>query len=1127
MALPSLILDDSRFINKYITLILIPPPNTVPFVCSYEYLSGHVIQLHPTESLTIISRHNKHKYPVDLKYNEREEQLLFTMGGSLLKASNGMISSIDYNKKAKITRTRLLYLNEDKDVYSHVLLYLDNSILSPPVPSKEVHSVDKCIMDTLMSLSNHNQKEVHQLKTRIDQLILSLCDQSILCDSLDQLHNRMENILTEGYNMLDETYKLQSNADMYNLHSAFESYIMEQTYDVVFFMITQLLLTEDKRLTSAIEEMEYLDFTQIGLPLNIKDGRIRVMSAIRIFERIGSYRTPIEKMKCLLDTVSELTEDNKGTFMGSDSFIPLLLMTLIKSKVPHLIANLVYMKDYIFQYDISSGKYGYSLSTLEGVLDYLLQEHKELSEFSSQNIKLWSAIESGGLLHQMNSQNDHLIDNYDACDTNGNNAFMIACIHGQADIARYMLKDSRINIMVENDMSQTPLICAVKSTSFDTVSILLRESRILSTIHTVDIYGNTAFLYVCQNGQLDLLKLFLHLPSSNQLIITVNITNGDTPLHMAQHSHSSQFILYLIHMYQSNHIPMHLKNNNKETFYHLCTDIDVISDCIEYLPDKKEIDSLLANDPDIHLLTPLMRWAMKGKLRLINAVLNRLEVSNFIYRVDIKGNTLLHLLAYYVTKEQTMEVEFLDEIVFRYRGVVNARDWTHGNTALHILADISSLASSPIIKNTALFMQLLIKYGATINIPNYRNEHPIHLTKVEQITQCLEDLYLRVEPIFIHWSTKNSSHFTWSVIRTCIEYKDNNREMYYVIKSGIMGNSDSMKTVKRRLEDFIFLRKELLYELAEIFLPTFRFMTDPMLIDLKPPPFPLIDTTLSSIKIFMNWLLNHPTLHNHDLVISFVRLPTDLQKTMIRDMSYSKRQLLLEKIYDLPLSHHCISTKNEEYFLKYTEEMMEPLKDSYYRCLKSARRVMEAVEDHDSEIQYMVKTLNNGRSVIIIDPLLPKIFTVCTQMYASAWPLLIEILQLSYGMIDGIMLSLQRPFWLINKREMIRNRIEEQKELLGRTRTWQGFFSTKERLKYVERDKEKVIESMNELNHTDSEISQSHQVISDELAHFQTIHATQTIRSIRSYVKLTLEAERYRLEVLYQTLAQFESSKSD
>lgn len=124
------------------------------------------------------------------------------------------------------------------------------------------------------------------------------------------------------------------------MYRAFESYVMEESYDVVFFRIAQELFEKDATLSRALKELGYLDFSQIGLPDYVREERRRVADALVIFEKIGSFRTPAEKLDCLLETVDGLTEGAWGT----DALVPLLLMTLIRSKVPHLVANVVYMK---------------------------------------------------------------------------------------------------------------------------------------------------------------------------------------------------------------------------------------------------------------------------------------------------------------------------------------------------------------------------------------------------------------------------------------------------------------------------------------------------------------------------------------------------------------------------------------------------------------------------------------------------------------------------------------------------------------------------------------------------------------------------------------------------------------
>lgn len=114
--------------------------------------------------------------------------------------------------------------------------------------------------------------------------------------------------------------------------------------------------------------------------------------------------------------------------------------------------------------------------------------------------------------------------------------------------------------------------------------------------------------------------------------------------------------------------------------------------------------------------------------------------------------------------------------------------------------------------------------------------------------------------------------------------------------------------------------------------------------------------------------------------------------------------------------------------------------------------------------------------------------------------------------------------------------IENQKERLGKSR----HFLINGRK--IEQEKYKVIEvsytctfvcdikcnnkqNMEKVNEMDNQIIQSHQIISDELAHFQTIHSKQIIKNIKGVVKNTLEIERYNLAILIQSLNKFSHLK--
>src|SRR4051812_29268597 len=81
------------------------------------------------------------------------------------------------------------------------------------------------------------------------------------------------------------------------------------------------------------------------------------------------------------------TED----LLSSDTLIPLLLLTILRSNVTNLTSNLSYMRDFSFERDVTTGEYGYALSTLEGVVHYILGNVQSLSVISRRNKRYWRA----------------------------------------------------------------------------------------------------------------------------------------------------------------------------------------------------------------------------------------------------------------------------------------------------------------------------------------------------------------------------------------------------------------------------------------------------------------------------------------------------------------------------------------------------------------------------------------------------------------------------------------------------------------------------------------------------------------------------------------------------------------
>ncbi|KAI8069830.1 uncharacterized protein B0P05DRAFT_589294 [Gilbertella persicaria] len=963
---------------------------------------------------------------------------------------------------------------------------------------------------------------------KFNGLILKFCDTSTYCDSLNSLHECMETILNEGYQMIDDINMNQLDSD--GLYSAFESYLMDMTYDVAFFKITQFLLPQDRKLSLALEDMEQLDFSQIALPDSIKDERRRVQLAIAVFEKIGSYRTPADKLDCLLQTIFELTRDGPDHFLDSDSLIPLLLMTLIRSKVPHLTANLVYMKNYTFERNIVSGRYGYALSTFEGVLDYILTTYSDLSILSRKNIRFWSSIKTGDLacvkrmiLNEYNATHDTLRD------MAGNTPLMLACIHGQTHIVAYLL--DTCSTRIRNDQGSTPLLCAVQHNHLETTRLLLQRDPFgLGSILDMDNMGYTAALYVCATHQSDMLRLLIESAKDKALLDHINPITQETALHIAVRNRqgSLDFLLYILSQ-MNNTLKSH-KNRQGELFYHTCSHVEFLKYMLEHhgLSD----DVMIHYSVDINNQLPIMSWAARGRLDLVELLITKLKKKQVLH-VNKDGKTLLHLIATCIGKKNhaSFGENSLDFIVEKLKDAVHIRDWVYGDTPLHAAVRVIP-SSQNLMADSIAFIKALMKHGVIIDAVNLRNQRALEICKVPEMIACIEESCLKAESISNHMAKCSAYQFTWAVTRSVTQINENKQtETYYIIKSGQINKPDTMRTVKRSLQDFLFLRSELLYEMPEVFLPTLEHTSDPTL-----PPF-MMENTLGKLQAFMDWILDHPILRYHDLVLSFTRCSTNLQRTVIKDKSFSRRKLLLEKINDtIPFvissngNGSVMSSKNEEYFLSYIRQTMLPLKELYLNAVLNTKKALFVGQELERQMAVLANktaAAKNASDMFSLNSLAIETIQVCANMtyqrpFVSLWPHFLKVSELNVDVVGGILISLQKPFELLEKRNQLKDNIEAQKEGLQISKSWQSLFSAKESKRRAELEKSKMIQSMNELNQTDAQIQQSHKMISDELAHFQCIHPKKMIKTLRMLAKSTLEMEKNKLFVLDQTLAKWQ-----
>ncbi|CAO3665722.1 unnamed protein product [Rhizopus stolonifer] len=862
------ILSDSRLSNKhYFSIVLLPPISSCPKQpYAYDYLANHVVHI-----------------PFHL--SKETKGPLKTLSGINLKFSRGCI--IFTQSQSNILYSKLLYNMHAQ--CTHLILYLDNdiSIEKDPYRSKHLRSM---IGDT----------RYFEFLPLLDLLVANFSTASSYCYSIRQLQSCMQDILETGYHYFESLQDEKLNHK--DLCRSFENMFMEETYDVAFFKITQILLDQDQMLTSILQDLDYLDFSQISSP-EIKDERVKVKRATATFEKIGSLRTPLKKLDCLLATIENLTE---GESLSTDGLVPLFLMTMIQSKLPHLLANLCFMKDFTFKTNVSRGAFGYSLSTLEACLSYIPTSN--IHELSLLNQTLWASIRANDLV-SFEKYDKRL--GFEPRDQEGNNPLLACCLYGQTDLVSFILSKRGCGASDQNDRGMTPLMCAIKGRS--DVDLLLKDDWVTLTMDAVDDEGDSVLMYVCRDWpDLALLKQILRLglpPFRNQ---------RTTALHLAARYASTEFVLYLV-----EHLEKEAwrdwrdwKDDQGQTVFHVCR--------------NKELIGLLGGPGkvvDNGGRCPAMVWAMDGRLDLV--------VGN-VPMADDRGRTVLHAVASRLSKGVVGD---LDRVVSECRDLVHVQDWPDHNTALHLALERAIPASMPLVM---VFVKLVYEQGGSLDVMNARGERPMDL--------CRMDLLPMLDG-FISSQT-GSDQLTWHISRFVIKHQ----KIHFMIQSSIIGRPETNKSITRGLEEFFLLRRELLSEQAEWFLPPLADLIDPTGL-----PMVVTYSILSSLESFMDWILKHPVLSSHPLVYSFVRPSFKVEKP--------KKKLVS---IDLGQDAAC--------FFRYIFDTILPLKTHYSHLLITARRIVN-IKQVDLRAEWM-QTLGNLNRVTQ-DPVICGTMELCANVMCN------------------------------------------------------------------------------------------------------------------------------------------------
>ncbi|KAF9104558.1 hypothetical protein BGX27_010048 [Mortierella sp. AM989] len=591
---------------------------------------------------------------------------------------------------------------------------------------------------------------------KLEQLVMNFNDATMAKDNLDDIRTSVDDLLADCVELLNQVNSnvLSALLDEYgatvsNLDQLLENYIMNSTYDIVFFKITLQLKKQDWELAEATRDLRNLDLGQVGLPDTAQHYQ-SLVSALNEFQSIGVLRTPEEKLGCLVQSI-KVTSTLTG---GADDLIPILLLTVLRSGISNLASNLYYMKNFVLFGDTTTGEYGYSLSTLEAVSRYILSHARQLAPLSAKNQDYWEKICAGDLdgikeiyssipnsgqitplqppsilrrpsaaSFESNSsasinsvlQNSSIASPLHSRDAEGNNGVLLACKARQVDMLCYLVEEQDNSIDVSNYEGKTPLMLSVDLKNIAMMQLILRVlgSNKEAAINKQDVLGNSA-VHICVSND-SLAVLMELLKASPDLGLPNN--EGDTPLIIAaklseNSEHHIKVVSMLAPLMKTE--DFNRQNNMGDTALHYIIDPELIIDL-----------AARGANPDIDNYagwTPLLKWTLHDNTDVVRSLLATGHVDALT--TDLRGYTPLHMACLRGNLEMVQML--VAHTPVDYQSVID------GSTPLQLACQSSS----------ASVVAFLLQEGVNPELRNWTNESPADMTKDAAILDMLDNAML-------------------------------------------------------------------------------------------------------------------------------------------------------------------------------------------------------------------------------------------------------------------------------------------------------------------------------------------------------------------------------------------------
>jgi ankyrin repeat protein len=725
-----------------------------------------------------------------------------------------------------------------------------------------------------------------------------------------------------------------------------ERYVTEQVHDTILYpRLCAMKRPEDLELESKIRQMEFVDISQVGIP--IQGGQkgkheltLRLSRAVEEFRKLGVAGSPQQMMDILLltlKTVTLLAEVPKESANGvpssekvspvltinADTLVSLLLIVVIRSQVRYLQARLLYMRHFIFIDDVESGEMGYALSTFEAVLSYLARDSGGLRKASRRNQKLWQATKKGQIKEMMaimepgrepfsdEDENevvspgeviDEVIDeNIPWIGTNGHTR-RSSSRSSTGSLSQASTLNHVFPFQINHDEEERlPSFRRPKTVTMDVRSMSSSsEISFRSRATTIDSIGSGI------EGD----------TSIERLSQTEDSFGESVPMMAIQHERpeSLKYLLSL-HDYYPLHMVVEDTNNEGTTLLSAAVQlghtelIDIIlgyvyqakseAIVIEYLAKQdirgRSVAHYLFNAPSlISRVGRLLPWRQKDKngQTPLFALCRSYDHGN--YREMVEAG----LLAATSSQGDGQPLHLDNHIDSK------------GNTLLHIVNDpqvalriLLHCDSDVNATNDKKFTALMVasKYGRLEMVRALFGDPRVDLfakelrglTAVELAKD--DDVRNRIDDLILFSSQPSADGRITAVVRS---FFVEDATIRLVVKSGApsVHQSFTVTTCRRSLGDFEHLAKLLALENPASWLPSISGMRSPFQLPSKPSRAVLRDIQVR-LDGFLKILLAHSTFSTHEMLWEFFLVP-DIQADMMEQRSKLKAETRVEKVRD-------------------------------------------------------------------------------------------------------------------------------------------------------------------------------------------------------------------------------------